>query len=99
MTVYVDDIAHRRRDHRSYHLVADTPAELLAMACTIGVGRHRRHRDHYDIGPAARSRAIDAGAYPVCYRLLARMVHSRRTGGRLLTPEEAAATRKGEPPQ
>lgn len=41
MAVYVDDMAAPYRRMIMYHMVADTKAELIAMAQSIGV--HPRH--------------------------------------------------------
>src|SRR5262249_35277541 len=69
MSVYVDkeEMAYRRM--RMCHMLADTPAELHAMADKIGVARRWYQRDastpHYDICKSKRALAIAAGAVEV----------------------------------
>lgn len=70
MSVYVDKAANGYGRMVMCHLVADTPAELHAMADRIGVAR-RWFQDpktmnvstpHYDICKSKRALAIEAGA-------------------------------------
>lgn len=81
MAVYVDDM-HRYsigkfRRMKMSHMIADTEAELHAMADKIGVA-HRwvQHADrgkgwiHYDVCMAARDKAIGFGAIPITMREL-----------------------------
>lgn len=96
MTVYVDDMrAPFRPGHRpgrTYvmcHMVADTEAELHAMADRIGVARRWYQGDHYDVTQTKRAEAIKAGARAIPLRQLARMVWNRRRGQPLGTPEQA----------
>lgn len=78
------------------HLIADTPAELHAMAATIGVARRWYQKaasfPHYDICLSKRALAIRAGAVSVTDRktFVARMQRIR--GGR--TPEHYRRMRK-----
>ncbi|NUP08871.1 MAG: DUF4031 domain-containing protein [Polyangiaceae bacterium] len=70
MAVYVDEIRtwswalppfHRG----SCHLTADTEAELHELAARIGLHRawfQPKSRPHYDLTPAGRERALEAGA-------------------------------------
>lgn len=69
MAVYVDDMkAPYRPPHRPgrvyvmSHMIADTEAELHAMADRIGVARRWYQGDHYDVTQTHRSRAVAAGA-------------------------------------
>jgi len=76
MTVYVDDVEHAFGRMKMCHMWADTEAELLAMARTIGVNTKwiqghptlsfGKHKDaswvHFDIAKGKRARAIAAGA-------------------------------------
>ncbi|MGE3990345.1 DUF4031 domain-containing protein [Pseudorhodoplanes sp.] len=95
MTVYVDDMhavpMGEFRGMKMSHMIADTEAELHAMAASIGVQRRWYQGDHYDIALSKRALAIRAGAVPVPLRVLARMAMNRRRGRPLGTPEEAAA--------
>lgn len=85
MTVYVDDMqAPFKPDHapgRTYvmcHMIADTEEELHLMADRIGVARKWYQGDHYDIAKSKRELAIKAGATPITWRELGRMVSQRR---------------------
>ena len=96
MTCYVDDMKAdfepKHRKGRTYvmsHMIADTEAELHAMADKIGVARKWYQGDHYDVTQTKRARAILAGARAVTLRQLACMVANRRRGGELGTPEAA----------
>ena len=69
MTVYVDHMATTFGRMVMYHMLADTPDELHAMADTIGVDRkwfqHQASTPHYDICKAKRALAVSAGAVEV----------------------------------
>lgn len=95
MTVYVDNMHATTMGQfgrmKMSHMIADTDAELHAMADRIGVARKWFQGDHYDIAMSKRALAIDAGARPVEMRLLAMMAMNRRRGHPLGTPEEAQA--------
>jgi hypothetical protein len=99
VTVYVDDmykypIGQFRRMKMS-HMIADTDAELHAMADKIGVARkwHQappKHASHYDIAMSKRELAILHGAVAIEYRQLACMSTYRLlTGKPLPKPHEA----------
>ena len=72
MTVYVDELhvwpnaKHRCFKSGSSHLTADTIEELHAFAKRIGLRRtwFQNHRvlPHYDLTPARREAALNAGA-------------------------------------
>ena len=66
MSVYVDEARYRYRRMIMCHMLADTPAELHAMADRIGVARrwYQRHAStpHYDIAKSKRQLALAAGA-------------------------------------
>lgn len=98
MTVYVDDMAAefkpKHRPGRTYvmcHIIADTDAELFAMADRIGVARRWHQGDHFDITKSKRALAIAAGARAITLRQLAHMAMHRRRGRPLGTPEQAQA--------
>lgn len=68
MSVYVDRSANAYRGMIMCHMIADTPAELHAMAREIGVAR-RWFQDsppasfpHYDVCKSKRAAAVKAGA-------------------------------------
>jgi hypothetical protein len=86
MTVYVDNMRARHGRLILCHMVADTEAELHAMADTIGVARKWHQGDHYDIALSKRSLAVAAGAIEVSQRHMGLMVRSRRLTGFLGDP-------------
>lgn len=75
MSVYVDNAANKYGRMVMCHMLADTEAELHAMADRIGVARRWHQGDHYDICLAKRSLAIKAGAVEITQR---RAVQIRR---------------------
>jgi len=93
MTVYVDDMyrypAGRFRRMKMSHMIADTEAEMHAMAGRIGIARRWYQGDHYDICLAKRSLAVEAGAVEVTWRQLGMMNLKRRRIGILGTPVQA----------
>jgi hypothetical protein len=66
LSVYVDKAIYRYRRMIMCHMVADSPAELHAMARKIGVRRRWYQADastpHYDICKSKRALAVGAGA-------------------------------------
>lgn len=66
MPVYVDEARNRFGRMLMCHMLADTPAELHAMADRIGVKRKWFQRDastpHYDICQSKRALAVAAPA-------------------------------------
>lgn len=69
MTVYVDDAVHLWRGQRWAHLMADTLAELHAMAQRLGIPprafQNKTSGAHYDVTTDLRERAIALGAVPI----------------------------------
>ncbi|MBJ7517421.1 MAG: DUF4031 domain-containing protein [Stenotrophomonas sp.] len=69
MTVYVDDAVQAWRGQRWAHLMADTLAELHAMAAQLGIPRrafqNKSSGAHYDVTVALRAQAIALGAVPI----------------------------------
>ena len=65
MAVYVDDAVHPWRGQRWAHLMADTLAELHAMAAQLGIPRrafqNRASGAHYDVPAPLREQAIALG--------------------------------------
>ncbi len=66
MSVYVDKSAHAFGRMVMCHMIADTPAELIAMANRIGVALKWFQADasvpHFDIAKSKKALAIEAGA-------------------------------------
>lgn len=100
MTVYVDDMRAKFGRMVMCHMIADTDAELHAMADAIGVARRWHQRppkvshSHYDISLSMRAKAVGLGAVEVTLRQLAMMVMVRRYANPntpLLKPDEAQA--------
>lgn len=96
MAVYVDDMRAGFGRMVMCHMMADTDAELHAMADRIGVQRKwfqapPRHDPHYDIAQSKRALAVQAGAVQVTLRVLAYMNRRRKETGSLGKPEDAEA--------
>jgi hypothetical protein len=73
MAVYVDDMDAEFGRMRMCHMVADTPAELRAMARRIGVPQTwiqypGTPREHFDIAKSRRAMAVEYGAIEVTWR-------------------------------
>lgn len=66
MSVYVDKAIYKYRRMIMCHMVADSPAELHAMARKIGVRRRwyqaSASTPHYDVCKSKRALAVEAGA-------------------------------------
>ena len=86
MTCYVDATRSYPeaglRSTQFCHLLADSRAELHAMADTIGMPRQyfQDHpwRWHYDLPPVLRARAVAAGAVEVTIREVGQLLRARR---------------------
>ena len=98
MTVYVDDMYEtefgRYGRMKMSHMIADTSAELLAMARAIGVAaRWLQHAgepsEHFDIAKSKRELAIAASAVPISIRQCSAMCARRRVTGNLGSPDGA----------
>lgn len=92
MAVYVDNMLAKFGRLIMCHMIADTEAELHAMADQIGVSRRWYQRDHYDIALTKRALAVAAGAQEITWRDCGLMMMDRRRQGwdaPLLTPAEA----------
>jgi hypothetical protein len=84
MSVYVDSMAAGYGRMVMCHMVADTRAELDAMADAIGVDRRWRQRtnhphEHYDICKAKRAKAVALGAIEIGMRELPARLRGRNT--------------------
>ena len=80
------------------HMIADTEAELHAMAARIGVARRWYQGDHYDVSLGKRALAVKAGAIEITYRTCGLMTSNRKATGSLGDPAtayEVWAARKG----
>ena len=74
------------------HMAADSGFdELHAFAAGVGIPRRAFQRDHYDLPPHARERAVAAGAEEVSTRELISRMHGAR-GDRARRRESAAGS-------
>jgi hypothetical protein len=85
MAVYVDTMKASYGRMVMCHMIADTTAELLAMADTIGVNRKWIQKvgmpsEHFDICKSKRAAAIRAGAIEISMRELALKIRDRQGG-------------------
>lgn len=83
MSVYVDDMAAPYGRMLMFHMVADSDAELHAMADQIGVTRKWHQKpgtphSHYDICKAKRDLAISYGAYAIDRAQLGAIIQQKR---------------------
>ncbi|MFT4074322.1 MAG: DUF4031 domain-containing protein [Asticcacaulis sp.] len=94
MTVYIDDMYRyaigRFRGMEMSHMIADSEAELHAMALRIGMKREWYQGDHYDVPLPRRDQALTLGAVAVTWRQCGAMRRRREIEGRCGIPEEAA---------
>ncbi len=91
MTVYLDDYRVAYRGRHICHMIADTEAELHAMAAALGLSERWFHRDHYDVTDELRVAALALGAVPISARDCATMAVYRRRTGRLPALAEVPA--------
>lgn len=87
MAVYVDSLRAPYRGMVMCHMLADSTAELLAMADRIGVDRKHlqdagSYREHFDICLTRRAAALEAGALEVSLSELGRIIRLRRDAAR-----------------
>ena len=85
MPVYVDDARRPLKNMFMSHMLADTTAELLAMADRIGVARRWIQRagtpdEHFDIAQVSRAKAVAAGAIEVTQRDAVGIRDAKRRG-------------------
>ena len=83
MPVYVDDMKAGFGNMVMCHMLADTTAELIAMADTIGVQRKwiqcaGTPKEHFDICKSKRKIAVRCGAREVSYRYMAFLIERKR---------------------
>ena len=95
MTVFIDDMYRYAigefRGMRMSHMIADTEAELHAVAARIGMKREWYQGDHYDVPLTRRDQAIAAGAIVITYRQCGMMRRRLVVEGRCGRPEDAVA--------
>lgn len=95
MPVYVDDMQAAYGRMKMCHMLADSDAELHAMADKIGVSRKwwqsplKTSGSHYDIALSKKVLAVAYGAQPITLRQAAAMNARRRITGQLGDPKEA----------
>ena len=96
MTVYVDDMHTTPMGQfgrmKMCHMVADTTAELLAMADRIGVQRKWLQsagtpREHFDIAMSKRAEAVAAGAVECRMSDVGHIVRAQRLAAAAMAPE------------
>jgi hypothetical protein len=97
MTVLVDELReypHVRWTVKHWcHMVSDTGFdELHAFAAALGIPRERFQRDHYDLPPHVRARAVENGAREVSTRELTQRMAGPR-GDRVRTRRAARGNR------
>jgi hypothetical protein len=95
VTVYVDDMNAAYGRMKMCHMLADTDAELHAMADQIGVARKwwqspaKTSGSHYDIALSKKALAIAAGAVEITWRQAGAMNTRCRVTGELGDPADA----------
>lgn len=98
MTVYVDDMHQYPMGQfgrmKMSHMIADTEAELHAMAARIGIARRWYQGDHYDIALSKRALAVSYGAREITLRQCALMCAVRKRSGVLPSPETCEDARR-----
>ena len=96
MAVLVDELREyphvRFAVKRWCHMVSDRSFdELHAFAAALGIPRERFQRDHYDLPPALRARAVARGAQEVTiHELSGRMAGPRGERNRRRRPRRAS---------
>jgi hypothetical protein len=88
VSIYVDDMFRpaqiQGRPAKWCHLFADSTAELLAFARSLGlrpewIQHAGTHREHFDVTTTKRTEAIRLGAQPITYpRAVADLMDRRR---------------------
>lgn len=83
MSVYVDDMQAGFGRMKMCHMIADSTAELLAMADEIGVARRWIQKagtphEHFDVCLAKRRLAVAHGAKEITQRELGQKIFERR---------------------
>jgi chromosome condensin MukBEF complex kleisin-like MukF subunit len=87
MSVYVDSHAGKLGRMVMCHMIADTQAELHAMALSIGMKREwfqeppKASAPHYDVSKGRRAQAVRLGAVEVDRHGLVAKIQELRTKG------------------
>jgi hypothetical protein len=94
MSVYVDDGRYPYGRMIMCHMLADTSAELHAMAERIGVARRWLQKggtpeEHYDVSLTMRASAVALGAVEVRQREIVNVIRAKRAIVRAVPPTEA----------
>ncbi len=71
------------------HMIADTEAELHAMAYRLGIARRWFQGDHYDICLSKRGLAVGFGAREITRRQASAMTMLKKHTGEMGPPETA----------
>lgn len=89
MTVYVDDMQAPFRNMVMCHMIADTEAELHAMADKIGIARkwYQVGKFHYDIAQSKRRLAVADGAVEITWRQAGLMMSVIKMGWPMPRPD------------
>lgn len=87
MPVYVDDMKAPYGRMIMCHMVADSDAELHAMAAAIGVARRWHQKagtphSHYDICMSKRAAAVRLGAIEIDRAGLGEIIKAKRGGAK-----------------
>ena len=104
MSVYVDDMCAAYGRMIMCHMLADSDAELHAMADRIGVSRQWwqgppvTRSSHYDISLSKRASAVTHGAIEITQRQATAMNCRRRATGSLGDPESSLEWFKSQRP-
>jgi hypothetical protein len=102
MAVYVDPVTNhvgldkpvtRRYGTRWTHMIADSRAELDAMAVAIGlqtkyIQDYGKWSEHYDLTPSKRALAVSLGAIEITTARFVNMLAARR-GQPPIVPEDS----------
>lgn len=83
MPVYVDKPDKPYRNMMMCHMIADTQAELLAMAAILGLDRRwiqdaGTYSEHFDIAKTKRTSAVQSGAIQLTNKELGQKLRERR---------------------
>jgi len=101
MAVLVDELREypyvRWRVKHWCHMVSDTGFdELHAFAAALGIPRERFQRDHYDLPPWLRERALAQGAHAVTIHELSQRMAGPRGDRNRARDERRRAARAGD---
>ncbi len=93
MPVYIDDMYRyaigQFHGMQMSHMIADSDAELHAMAQRIGMRRGSYQGDHYDVPLDRRGLALTLGAVAITFRQCGMMRRRKAVEGRCGLPGDA----------